>query len=66
MKLNFGRRLVLFVHWLLSLAACALVVTLFFRSDFAQILPRLVDGVEKLAFAIEAARQGLHRRRFQR
>ena len=26
MKLNFGRKLVLFVHWLLSLAACAVAV----------------------------------------
>ncbi len=26
MKLNFGRKLVLFLHWLLSLAACAMVV----------------------------------------
>ena len=26
MKLNFGRKLILFVHWLLSLAACAVAV----------------------------------------
>lgn len=29
MRLNFGRRLVLFINWLLSLAGCALLVTLF-------------------------------------
>ena len=26
MKLNFGKKLVLFLHWLMSLIACAIVI----------------------------------------
>lgn len=42
MKMNFGKRLVLFLHWLLSLIACAFAVGLFvwpkLVSDFLNLL----------------------------
>lgn len=41
MKLNFGKRLVLFLHWLLSLIACALVVLWCIAPQIAGDIPEM-------------------------
>ena len=45
MKLNFGKRLVLFLHWLLSLVACALVALWCIAPQIAEDIPELIDRV---------------------
>ena len=52
MKLNFGRRLVLFVHWLLSLAACALGVALFVWPECRATAAALLQNTEVFIYAI--------------
>lgn len=52
MKLNFGRRLVLFVHWLLSLAACALGVALFVWPECRATVAALLQNTEVFIYAI--------------
>ena len=54
MKLNFGKRLVLFLHWLLSLVACALVVLWCIAPQIATDIPEIVNrligaGVAEIA-----------------
>lgn len=49
MKLNFGRRLVLILHWLLSLVACALaVVQCVWPESIANIFAAMYLGIGKL------------------
>jgi len=43
MKLNFGKRLVLFLHWLLSLVACALVVLWCIAPQIASDIPEIIN-----------------------
>ena len=43
MKLNFGKRLVLFLHWLLSLVACALVVLWCIAPQIATDIPEMLN-----------------------
>lgn len=43
MKLNFGKKLVLFLHWLLSLVICALCVALCVATDATQDFLRAID-----------------------
>ena len=52
MKLNFGRRLVLFVHWLLSLAACALGVALFVWPECRATAVALLQKTDVFIYAI--------------
>lgn len=52
MKLNFGRRLVLFVHWLLSLAACALGVALFVWPECRVTVAALLQKTDVFIYAI--------------
>ena len=54
MKLNFGKRLVLFLHWLLSLIVCALVVLWCIAPQIATDIPEMVNrligaGVAEIA-----------------
>ena len=53
MKLNFGKKLVLFLHWLLSLIACALATALCFVPDliwnWLHELDRLIGGWGNIA-----------------
>lgn len=42
MKLNFGKRLVLFMHWLLSLVACALVVLWCIAAQIVEDIPEIL------------------------
>ena len=52
MKLNFGRRLVLFVHWLMSLAACALAVALIVWPDCRETAANLLGDMTVMIYAI--------------
>lgn len=52
MKLNFGRRLVLFIHWLLSLALCALGVALFVWPECRAVAARMLDDMTTFIYAI--------------
>lgn len=52
MKLNFGRRLVLFVHWLMSLALCALGVALFVWSECRATVAALLNQPDVFIYAI--------------
>ena len=52
MKLNFGRRMVLFVHWLLSLAACAMAVALIIWPECRQMATSFADNLTVLIYAI--------------
>ena len=52
MKLNFGKRLVLFVHWLMSLTFCALTVAMIIWPQCMETTRRLLDGTAKIAYAI--------------
>ena len=52
MKLNFGKRLVLFVHWLMSLTFCALAVAMIIWPQCMDTTRRLLDGTAKIAYAI--------------
>ena len=52
MKLNFGRRLVLFVHWLLSLAACALAVALVWWPECRETAARLLGDMTTFIYAV--------------
>ena len=45
MKLNFGKRLVLFLHWLLSLIVFALVVLWCVAPQIAADIPELINGL---------------------
>lgn len=51
MKLNFGKRLVLFLHWLLSVAVCALAVI---ACVWPETLNRIASGVNGLVGAANA------------
>ena len=51
MKLNFGRRMVLFVHWLLSLAACALAVALIVWPECRQMAASFAGNLTVLVYA---------------
>lgn len=44
MKLNFGKRLLLFLHWLLSVLICALLVLVVLAPDFVQGIAGFVNG----------------------
>ena len=52
MKLNFGRRLVLFVHWLLSLAGFALAAILMISPGFRETVLGLLNDTPTLVYAI--------------
>ena len=43
MKLNFGKRLVLFLHWLLSLAVLAFVAVGIVMPDFAETIAAMIN-----------------------
>lgn len=43
MKLNFGKRLVLFLHWLLSLVACALVILWCVAPQIVTDIPEIIN-----------------------
>ena len=45
MKLNFGKKLVLFLHWLLSLAICALFVCLLLKPDWFKLVTDFIDSL---------------------
>ena len=44
MKLNFGKRLLLFIHWLLSLIACVLLVLKCMLPNFADDIAEFVNA----------------------
>ena len=52
MKLNFGRRLVLFVHWLLSLTICGIMVAMIVWPECMETTKRLLDDRTQLIYAI--------------
>ncbi len=52
MKLNFGRRLVLFVHWLLSLTGFALAAILMISPGFRETVLALLNDAPTLVYAI--------------
>ena len=52
MKLNFGRRMVLFVHWLLSMAACALTVALLVWPECRTAAAAALDNLSGMVYAI--------------
>ena len=45
MKLNFGKRLVLFLHWLLSLVGCAIAVGLIVWPELMERIYTMVSGL---------------------
>lgn len=51
MKLNFGRKLVLFLHWLMSLAFCALAVLQCAQTDAANAAVLALDNAFLAVFA---------------
>ena len=55
MKLNFGRRLVLFVHWLLSLTLCGLMVAVIVWPECRETTIRLLNDRAVLIYAIAMA-----------
>ena len=52
MKLNFGRRMVLFVHWLLSLVLCVLLVVTLISPGGRETVIRRLDDTTELVYAI--------------
>ena len=52
MKLNFGKRLVLFVHWLMSLTLCGLTVAMIIWPQCMETTRRLLDDTTEIAYAI--------------
>ena len=52
MKLNFGKKLVLFVHWLLSMAACALTVALLAWPECRTAAASALENLSVMVYAI--------------
>ena len=52
MKLNFGRRIVLFMHWLMSLAVCAMTVALILWPECREVAAAVLDDLPVLIYAI--------------
>ena len=52
MKMNFGKRFVLFVHWLMSLTICGLVVAMLVWPVCYDTTKRLLDDPAKVFYAV--------------